>query len=239
MDNNYTTINMDDTFTGMFQFLATYLIILLVIVIVIYIVIGIFLNKLNKLKYGKGTPMAFIPFVNIYLLGKLTISKTVGLILVFVPLLTGTFTTNLNGEENTYSILPADISSKINSVVSLVTLGLLIYAIVLYYRLKKEKKSGTNVVTQEKSPLVNNNQDIINGVINATKETNTINSYKENVNNNSNTIDNVNNYNVENTSLNKTETSTSTNANLNNNNVYSNNGPSELMKQYQNNDLNK
>ena len=250
MDNTYTSINMDDTYTGMFQFLATYLIIFLVIVIVIYIAIGIFLNKFNKLKYGKGTPMAFIPLVNIYLLGKLTISKPVGLILVFIPLLTGTFTTNINGVENTYTLLPADINSKVNTVYNLVTLGLLIYAIVLYFKLKKEQKNGTYINEQEKRPLENQNKDIINNVINATKETNTINSYNENISNNSNTTDNVNNYNVGNTSINKVETSPTVNtnakANVNsnanttpNNNAYSNNGPSELMKQYQNNDLNK
>ena len=247
MDNTYTSINMDDTFTGMFQYLATYLIIILVIVIIIYIVIGIFLNKFNKLKYGKGTPMAFIPLVNIYLLGKLTISKPVGLILVFIPLLTGTFTTNINGVENSYTLLPADINSKVTAVYNLVTLGLLIYAIVLYFKLKKEKKNGTYITEQEKRPLENQNKDIINNVINSTKETNTINPYNENISNNSNTntTSNVNNYNVGNTSINKVETSPTANTNANtntnttNNNAYSNNGPSELMKQYQNNDLNK
>ena len=245
MDNTYTSINMDDAFTGMFQFLATYLIILLVIVIIIYIVIEIFLNKFNKLKYGKGTPMAFIPLVNIYLLGKLTISKPVGLILVFIPLLTGTFTTNINGVENSYTLLPADINSTVNAVYNLVTLGLLIYAIVLYFKLKKEKKNGTYINEQEKRPLENQNKDIINNVINATKETNTINPYNDNINNNSNTIttDNISNYNESNPSINKVETSPTANSNASttttNNNIYSNNGPTELMKQYQNNDLNK
>ena len=241
MDNTYTSINMDDNFTGMFQFLATYFIILLVIVIVIYIAIGIFLNKLNKLKYGKGTPMAFIPLVNIYLLGKLTISKPVGLILVFLPILTGTFTTNINGVENSYTLLPADINSKVSAVYSLVTLGLLIYAIVLYFKIKREKKNGTYINEQEKRPLENQNKDIINNVINATKETNTMTSYNENISNNSNTTNNINNYNVDNTSIDKVETTTNTtiSANTNpNNNVYSNNEPSELMKQYQNNNLN-
>ena len=36
----------------------------LVIAITIYVVEGIFLNKLNKLMYGKGTPMAWIPIAN-------------------------------------------------------------------------------------------------------------------------------------------------------------------------------
>ena len=93
----------------------------------------------------------------------------------------------------------------------------------------------------------NQNKDIINNVINATKETNTINPYNENISNNSTTTNaNTDNYNVGNTSINKVETSTTANTNVNvnsnytnNNNVYSNNEPSELKKQYQNNDLNK
>lgn len=219
--------------TSTFQVLSSFLILILVIVIAIYIAIGIFLNKFNKLVYGKGTPMAFIPLVNIYLLGKLTISKPVGLILVFVPILTGTLTTNINGEENTYSLFPADISSKINLVVSIVTLGLLIYAIFLYFKLKKEKENGTNISKEEKRPLETQNKDIINNIIHENKESNRINSYNENMNNNINTnntvpISNINNYNVDKTPKDKAEP-------LNvNNNVYSNDEPSELMKQYQN-----
>ena len=52
------------------------------VVILIYILVGILLNKLNKVMYGKGTALAFIPFCNVYLLGKLTINKIVGWVLL-------------------------------------------------------------------------------------------------------------------------------------------------------------
>ena len=48
---------------------------LLVIALIIYICTAIFLNKFNKLKYGKGTFMAWIPVFQQYLVGKLAIIK--------------------------------------------------------------------------------------------------------------------------------------------------------------------
>ena len=44
---------------------------IMIVVLLIYIGISIFLNKLNKVIYKKGTIMAFLPIFNVYLLGKL------------------------------------------------------------------------------------------------------------------------------------------------------------------------
>lgn len=221
----------EELISNTFQVLSAYIIVILVIVIALYITIGIFLNKFNKLVYGKATPMAFIPLVNVYLLGKLTISKPVGLVLAIIPLLTGTLTTNINGEENTYSLFPSDISSKINLIASIVTLGLLIYAIFLYFKSKKEKENGSYVVEDQKKPLKSQNKDVINNIIYETNKTNKVDSYNGNMNNNVNTNtipSTTNNYNIEKTLENKVES-------LNTNNIiYSNDEPSELVKQYQN-----
>lgn len=211
---------------GLLQFFMAYMIVFLIIAIAIYVAVGIFLNKLNKLIYGKGTPMAFIPLVNTYLLGKLTVGKPVGLVLVFAMLLTGTFTTNVNGVENSYTLFSADISSKISTIVNIVTFGLFIYAIFLYFKLKKEKNNGSYV--DNKGPLDNNKTDVISNIIN---------SSKDNVNNDQNTVVN-------------TEQNLDTNTNIDNNvsdvsndnivNNISNNSDqtSEFMKQYQDNDSN-
>lgn len=211
---------------GLLQFFMAYMIVFLIIAIAIYVAVGIFLNKLNKLIYGKGTPMAFIPLVNTYLLGKLTVGKPVGLVLVFAMLLTGTFTTNVNGVENSYTLFSADISSKISTIVNIVTFGLFIYAIFLYFKLKKEKNNGSYV--DSKGPLDNNKTDVISNIIN---------SSRDNVNNDQNTVAN-------------TEKNLDTNTNIDNNvsdvsndnivNNISNNSDetSEFMKQYQDNDSN-
>lgn len=211
---------------GLLQFFMAYTIVFLIIAIAIYVAVGIFLNKLNKLIYGKGTPMAFIPLVNTYLLGKLTVGKPVGLILVFATLITGTFTTNVNGVENSYTLFSADVSSKISTIVNIVIFGLFIYAIFLYFKLKKEKNNGSYV--DSKGPLDNNKTDVISNIIN---------SSRDNVNNDQNTAVN-------------TEQNLDTNTNIDNNvsdvsndnivNNISNNSDetSEFMKQYQDNDSN-
>ncbi len=232
---------MEDLFLEeMFQNLATFLIVFLVIIVVVYIAVGVFLNKFNKLVYGKGTPMAFIPLANIYLLGKLTVGKAVGIILVFLPIFTGSFTTNINGIENTYTILPANISSKISMIANIVTFGLFIYAIFLYFKIKKEKVNGTYVEEQKTRPLEGlDKTDVISNVINSSKDSVNFNTNSSSVNSkievNNTAIPNVDSV---------TDVESVTNISTINNdslgsNIVNNNEPSELMKQYQNDNTNK
>lgn len=111
---------------------------LLIVIIVFYVVQAIFLNKFNKLVYGKGTPMAWIPIANVYLLGKLTVNKIVGWILIACVFLTGTYTTTINGVETVHTILPENISELVSSVYNIIVFALLIYAIFKYDKLKKQ-----------------------------------------------------------------------------------------------------
>ncbi len=119
-----------------------YVLIFFAVLIVIYILFGIFLNKLNKLVYGKGTPMAFIPFVNIYLLGKLAVNKLVGYILVILVILNSEFSITINNETSAAAILPEDIRNVVSIIYSVLVLGLFIYAIVKYFKLKKANTSS-------------------------------------------------------------------------------------------------
>ena len=102
--------------------------------------IAIFLNKFNKLVYGKGTALAWIPICNVYLLGKLTVNKLVGWILVVCVFLTGSYTTTVNEVTTVHTILPENISSVVSTIYGLATFVLLIYAIVKYNKLKKASK---------------------------------------------------------------------------------------------------
>lgn len=113
----------------------------LLIIIVVYLIESILLNKLNKIMYGKGTLMAWLPIFNIYLLGKLTINKTFGWILVACVFLTSEYTTTINGVEKSYSILPGNISSVVSSIYLITVFVLFIYAIVKYNKLKKQIKN--------------------------------------------------------------------------------------------------
>ncbi len=100
------------------------LIILGIILLIIYILISLFLNNFNKLKYGQGTILAYIPILNIYLLGKLTFNKPAGVILLIM------YTT----QNYLYKLTKLDI---LFNLYSLVTIIVIICTIIKYYNLKK------------------------------------------------------------------------------------------------------
>ena len=134
------------------------------VVILIYMLVGILLNKLNKVMYGKGTALAFIPFCNVYLLGKLTINKIVGWVLLGCLFLTGQVTTTVNGVSKTYSLLPENISKTVSTIYGAIEIGLLIYAIVKYNNLKKSGFTQENPYYKEET-YVNVNQQPVNNVL--------------------------------------------------------------------------
>lgn len=130
--------------------LATFSLLYIIILIILWIIEGIIINKLHKEMYGKATVLAWVPFCNIYLLGKLTVNKTVGWALAISKILTYTITTTVNGVQKTYSILPSSISTLLSGIVGIITFCLLIYAIVKYKRLEKSNniQNQTNIAQQ-------------------------------------------------------------------------------------------
>ena len=58
------------------------IVIVILVLFVIHSIFAVFLNKLNNAKYGKTTPIAWLPGFNIYLLGKLAIHWLIGLLLL-------------------------------------------------------------------------------------------------------------------------------------------------------------
>lgn len=131
--------------------LATFSLLYIIISIILWIIEGIIINKLHKEMYGKATVLAWVPFCNIYLLGKLTVNKTVGWALAISKILTYTITTTVNGVQKTYSILPSSISTLLSGIVGIITFCLLIYAIVKYKRLEKSNniQNQTNIAQQQ------------------------------------------------------------------------------------------
>lgn len=116
----------------MFAAMAGFAMLALVLVILIYIAISSFLNKFHKLVYGKGTILVWLPFTQVYMLGKLAVNKTVGWIMVIASIMTTKFTTTVNGIETESQLL----SEPFSSMVSIAQLILLVYAIIKYNRLK-------------------------------------------------------------------------------------------------------
>lgn len=130
--------------------LTTFSLLYIIILIILWIIEGIIINKLHKEMYGKATALAWVPFCNIYLLGKLTVNKTIGWALAISKILTYTITTTVNGVQKTYSILPSSISTLLSGIVGIITFCLLIYAIVKYKSLEKSNniQNQTNIAQQ-------------------------------------------------------------------------------------------
>lgn len=111
-----------------------------IFILLIYILVSIFLNKFNKLVYGRGTAMCFIPIVNIYLLGKLAVNKTVGWLLILGILLTAKYTITINDVETVYLLLPENVNSVVMKMLSCLVFVLLIYGIKKYFEIKRLKE---------------------------------------------------------------------------------------------------
>lgn len=98
-----------------------------------YALFGVFLCKLNTLVNGKGTMLAWVPICNIYLLGKLAVNKVVGWILVI-----GTFLIGIMR----FSDVPSEsISSIVFKIYNIIILGLFIYAVIKYFKLKNNQNN--------------------------------------------------------------------------------------------------
>ncbi|MCI9435260.1 MAG: hypothetical protein HFI86_08355 [Bacilli bacterium] len=121
------------------EYSSTWAIVILILIFIIYVVQAIFLSKFNKLKKGYGTAMGWVPIANIYLLGKLTFNKIVGWILIGLIFSTATLTITINGVENKYKLFPDDINIIVSRLLALLILGLFIYAIIKYIRIKNDR----------------------------------------------------------------------------------------------------
>ena len=100
------------------------ILIALLVIILEFVIIGLFLNKYNKLLYGEGTILAFIPLAQTYILGKLAFNKLVGIIMVAISLLP-----YLSIQKNDYILSVGEFSGAARFFI-------LIYAIIKYNRIK-------------------------------------------------------------------------------------------------------
>ena len=142
---------------GIFIFISISLVLLF-----LYFMFGRFLNKLNYVLYGKHSILAWIPFFNIYLLGKLTINRFMGLLLAILNIIPNILWYEkkcLNGYciNNTMFLLPDDVNLII-TLITLITIVLLyIYA---HFKYKKVLTSLDMVRTYLNNKEKNNNSAI-------------------------------------------------------------------------------
>jgi len=133
-------MDISNLIASAFEFLAAFLLVFLIIGIIVYIISSIFLNKLNKLIFGKGTALAWIPIANIYLLGKLTVNNIFGWVLIFWMIIQSSYTTTINDVPTTRTILPEVISKPVSILFYITIIILIICAIGKYINLKKKPK---------------------------------------------------------------------------------------------------
>lgn len=118
--------------SGFFYF---FMIFVILIVVACYAALAIFLNKFNKKLYGEPSVMAWIPFANIYLLGRLTFNKDAGYGLVALFVLSGTLT--LTFDKTTIILsLPNILQIILGAVFAGAFVAVLIFGIRKYGRLK-------------------------------------------------------------------------------------------------------
>lgn len=120
------------------SFLYFFLIMLIIVVMICYVALAIFLTNFSKKIEGKPNIMAWIPFSNIYLLGKLTFSKDVGYGLLALLILSCTLTLKIDRMTIILS-LPSILQMILGAAFAGAFVAVLIFGIRKYEKLKKEK----------------------------------------------------------------------------------------------------
>ncbi|MBR1413924.1 MAG: zinc ribbon domain-containing protein [Bacilli bacterium] len=136
--------------------LAPVFLIIGIVFIIIYVLLALLLSNLNKQIYGKKSIIAWIPVLNLYLLGKLTVNKLVGIILIVANLISYNYSITINGVEKTYSLLPSSVRYLVSGIVSIVTLVLYGMAIAKYIKIVSKDAINNSVKENSQS---NNNTD--------------------------------------------------------------------------------
>lgn len=131
---------------NVFLLLKGFAILVLSFVLIVYIILGVVLTKLNKKIYGKATILAWLPFFNIYLLGKLTIGRLMGFVLVFFSLLGTRYEFSNGGNTVIYVIIPDFLRPYYLVFYALIIISLFICAIVKLNKLSKGEENYINEV---------------------------------------------------------------------------------------------
>ena len=185
---------------GIINFIKDHIVVISIIIgllaIFLYVIYAVFLNKLNKAMHGKTTWMAWVPIINIYLLGKLTVHMVVGIILALGIFLTFGIYWKADGIETYYSILPKNTQD----IYTIIYCGIVVvFYICAHFKLKRliiegraksefdsfrEENRYPNIPVNNKSNPIPNN--INNIPVNNTKsdEDNFYSGYSSNNSNN-------------------------------------------------------
>lgn len=114
--------------------------IILGISIVAFIIQALVTNKLNKTLYGRYSIFAFIPFLNMFTLGKVCADEIVGIILMLMLILCFRLNISIAGVDKTLAIIPESTSTILFPYCMFLIICLFIYSIFKFFRSIKDKK---------------------------------------------------------------------------------------------------
>lgn len=149
---------MEELFSFLYFFIAT----LIIILIICYAALAIFLNNFSKKVDGEPSIMSWIPFANIFLLGKLTFNKDAGYGLVALFVLSCTLTMQIDRMTIVLS-LPSIVQMILGAVFAGTFVVTLIFGIRKYGRIKSNNKSNKNTKnTKEVEEIAKANNEFFN-----------------------------------------------------------------------------
>lgn len=135
-------------------------VIIVLVLFVIHSMVAVFLNKLNNVKYGKTSIIAWIPILNLCLLGKFVFNIIGGLILLIVLLFGACISFNIPKLESIHDLLPNEYVLPYQIGCGVIVIILFIIAKVKLQRIIRNglgKDSMTNYINKDydnKEPVV-------------------------------------------------------------------------------------
>lgn len=126
--------------------LPTYGGVTIAIVIILFFITSITLSKYNVKKNGYYSVLAWIPFARLYLLGKFTIHKLFGFLLMIGIILSGKIILDVDGVEKTYSFLPENI--RIIVFYTTITIETFLFALLFFKYEKRKQRKEIGMVVQ-------------------------------------------------------------------------------------------
>ena len=146
---------------AMTGFLYFFIIIIILIVVICYAALAIFLTHFSEKMEGEPSVMAWIPFANIYLLGKLTFNKDTGYGLVALFVLSCTLTLQIDKTTIILS-LPGIVQAILGDAFAGAFVAVLIFGIRKYGRLSSKNKESNIKSNKEIEEIAKENDKFFN-----------------------------------------------------------------------------
>lgn len=146
---------------AMTGFLYFFIIIIILIVVICYAALAIFLTHFSEKMEGEPSVMAWIPFANIYLLGKLTFNKDTGYGLVALFVLSCTLTLQIDKTTIILS-LPGIVQVILGAAFAGAFVAVLIFGIRKYGRLSSKNKESNIKSNKEIEEIAKENDKFFN-----------------------------------------------------------------------------